>query len=75
MNGESPLDHGGHDLEQPDGARTLVWVRRGRVRLAVLGSAAVLAAGVAGAAPASGADTPGGGDQKGGPPAAAAQPR
>jgi len=41
------------DLEHPDGSRTVVWVRNGRIRLAVLGSAAVLAASggaVAGAA-------------------------
>ena len=45
-----------HDLEHPDGSRALVWVRKGRVRLAVLGSAAVLAAGGAVASGAAGAD-------------------
>jgi hypothetical protein len=47
-----------HDLEHPDGARTIVWVRNGRIRLAVLGSAVVLAAGGAGAYGAAGDNQP-----------------
>jgi hypothetical protein len=47
-----------HDLEHPDGSRTMVWVRRGRIRLAVLGSAAVLAASGTGAYGAAGDDQP-----------------
>jgi hypothetical protein len=44
-----PLDDARDDLKRPDGARTLVWVRRGRIRWAVLGSSlALAAAGVAG---------------------------
>lgn len=51
-----PLEHGSQDLQQPDGAKAIVWSRRGRIRLAVLGSSAVLAAGaVAGCG--SGTDT------------------
>src|SRR4051812_983293 len=45
MKSARPRNHARHDLEQPDGAQTLVWTRRGRVRLAVLGSSVVLAAG------------------------------
>jgi hypothetical protein len=45
MNAESPLDDDRDDLKQPDGSKTLVWVRRGRMRLAILGTAAVLAGG------------------------------
>jgi hypothetical protein len=44
-----PMDHSRQDLQRPDGARALVWVRRGRIRWAVLGSSlALAAAGVAG---------------------------
>jgi hypothetical protein len=45
MNAESPLDDDRDDLKQPDGSKTLVWVRRGRMRVAILGAAAVLAGG------------------------------
>jgi hypothetical protein len=47
-----------HDLEHSDGSRTIVWVRKGRIRLAVLGSAAVLAAGGSAAYGAAGDDQP-----------------
>jgi hypothetical protein len=46
------------DLEHSDGSRTLVWVRKGRVRLAIVGSAAVLAASGAAASGAAGDDHP-----------------
>jgi len=46
---ERPINDIANDLELPDGSRTLVWVRKGRIRLAILGSAAVLAAGGAAA--------------------------
>lgn len=46
------------DLEHPDGSRTIVWVRNGRIRLAILSSAAVLAAGGTGAYGAAGDDQP-----------------
>ena len=49
MRAESTLDHDRRDLQHPDGSKTLVWVRRGRIRLAVLGAAAALAAGGAAA--------------------------
>jgi hypothetical protein len=45
MNAKSQLDHDRDDLKHPDGSRTLVWARRGRMRLAILGSATVLAGG------------------------------
>jgi hypothetical protein len=55
MNRESPLESDRRDLEHSDGSKTLVWVRRGRIHLAVIGAAAALAAGSAGAVdPASG---------------------
>jgi hypothetical protein len=47
-----------HDLEHSDGSRVLIWVRKGRVRLAVLGSAAVLATSGAAAYGAVGDDQP-----------------
>jgi hypothetical protein len=62
MSERHSLNDDRHDLVHPDGSRTIVWVRRGRVRLAVIGSAAVLAAGGAAYA------TPG--DDQAGPPAA-----
>jgi hypothetical protein len=67
MNAESPLDRDKHDLEHPDGSRTLVWMRRGRIHLAVLGTAAALAAGAPAAGPPSGVE-----DQGQAPPAASA---
>ena len=59
--GKSTLDNGRRDLEQPDGSRTLVWVRQGRIHLAVLGTAAALAAG---GVASTGADTPGSGQDQ-----------
>jgi hypothetical protein len=57
MNEKHALDTH-RDLEHSDGSRTLVWVRNGRIRLAILGSAAVLAAGGTGAYGAAGDDQP-----------------
>jgi hypothetical protein len=55
---EKPTVNTHRDLEHPDGSRTIVWVRNGRIRLAVLGSAAVLAASGASALGAAGDDQP-----------------
>ena len=32
-------------MQHPDGARTIVWMRNGRIRLAIVGSALAIAAG------------------------------
>jgi hypothetical protein len=47
MESTRPNDHDRPDLIQPDEGRTLVWSRKGRIRVAILGSAVVLAAGAA----------------------------
>ncbi len=44
MEKRRPIDGARPDLEHPDGARMVVWSRRGRLRLAVLGSSLALAA-------------------------------
>jgi hypothetical protein len=44
MNKTRPLDPDRQDLKQPDEGRMLVWSRKGQIRLAVVGSSAVLAA-------------------------------
>lgn len=57
-----PTDHHAGELDHPDGTRTLVWSRRGRIRIAVIGSALAIAAG--GVAVPSSDNPPGGsGDQ------------